>query len=93
MQGFLRPESIVLPEGAAIPSPNVITPPPNHFTHEAQRETPYFFHDAAANQKPDGFLPAGDRVTILRCEDGGRCRVVDERGLYVEVSGDSLRQL
>jgi hypothetical protein len=93
MKGFLRPESVVLPENALIPAPNVITPPPNNFTHQAQRETPYYFNQPAENQQPDGVLPPGARVAMLRCEDAGRCRVVDERGLYVQVDGESLKPL
>jgi hypothetical protein len=93
MKGFIRPEAVVLPEKALIPSPNVVTPPPNHFTHQTKRETPYFYNDAAHGQQPDGVLLPGARVIVLRCEDGGRCRVVDERGLYVQVDGESLEQL
>ncbi|MGZ8900907.1 MAG: hypothetical protein ACXW3Z_12495 [Limisphaerales bacterium] len=93
MKGFIRPEPVVLPSGSLIPAPNLINPPPNHFTHQAQRETPYFYSEAANNKQPDGVIPPGTRVTMLRCEDGGRCRVVDERGLYIQVDSKNLQQL
>jgi hypothetical protein len=93
MKGFVRPEAVVLPEGSLIPSPNVVTPPPNYFTHQAARQTPYFYKEATDQRQPDGVLPAGARVTMLRCEEGGRCRVVDERGLYIQVDSENLQQL
>jgi hypothetical protein len=42
---------------------------------------------------PDGQLEAGTRVVPLRYDDRERCRVVDGRGLYVEVSYAKLAAL
>lgn len=93
MKGFTQPEKVVLPEAALVPSPNVVTPPPNYFTHQTLREAPYFFSAANNRQQPDGVLPAGAHVTMVRCEDGGRCRVIDQRGLYVQIDRDHLKTL
>jgi hypothetical protein len=92
MEGFVRPESIVLPEGALVPSPNVISPPPNQFTHEALRDLPYYFAERD-ERPPDGTLPVGTAINLLRREGEQRCRVVDGRGLYVSVDADGLRPL
>jgi hypothetical protein len=93
MKGFQRPESIVLPENACIPAPNVIIPAPNQFTHEVTRPQPYFFSDARAGGLPDGTFPAGTRVVLLRSDAGQSCRVVDGQGLYVQVESNSLKPL
>ena len=37
MEGFLRPEATVLPEGALVPERNLIRPAPNQFTHAVKR--------------------------------------------------------
>ena len=91
MKGLTRPEAIVMPEGASIPFPNVIVPPPNHFTHVLKRDVDYFYRGIDASARPDGTLRSGSKVALLRRENGGRCRVVDERGLYVEINGDELQ--
>jgi hypothetical protein len=92
MKGFVRPDAIILPEGANIPSPNVIVPPPNRFTHLAKGELPYSFRGTHGDAEPDGTLTAGTRVVLLR-QDNGHCWVVDERGLYVEVDCEGLSTL
>lgn len=94
MKGFTRPQSIVLPENALIPSPNVIAPPPNQFTHETNRELPFYYREpSTADQQPDGTLGAGTQVVILGRYDKNRCAVVDARGMYVHVDGDGLKSL
>ncbi|WP_165074451.1 hypothetical protein [Paludisphaera rhizosphaerae] len=93
MKGFRRPESIVLPENACVPGPNVIVPAPNRFTHEATRPLPYSYSGAQAGKSPDGTFPAGARVVLLRHDGGSQCRVVDGQGLYVEVEYDGLKPL
>jgi hypothetical protein len=93
MEGFVRPPATVLPDGALVPPANLITPPPNHFTHELVRSEP--FHYAATWAKgapPDGELAAGTRVVLLR-RDGAACRVADLSGLHVGVACDALRPL
>ena len=42
---------------------------------------------------PDGSFPPGTKVVVLVVETGHRCRVVDQRGLYVEVVADNLTEL
>jgi hypothetical protein len=93
MKGFLRPESVVLPENACIPDTNVIVPAPNQFTHEVARAQPYSFTSAQPGKPPDGDFPAGTRVVLLRYDGGRHCRVVDGKGLYVEVEYDCLKRL
>jgi len=93
MKGFLRPESVVLPENACIPAPNVIAPAPNQFTHELTRPQPYSFTGAQPGRSPDGDFPAGTRVVLLRYDGGSHCWVVDGQGLYVEVEYGGLKRL
>ncbi len=93
MEGFRRPESIVLPDNACVPGPNVVVPAPNQFTHEATRALPYFYAGAQAGTSPDGEFRAGTRVVLFRHDGGPHCRVVDGQGLYVEVEYDGLKTL
>jgi hypothetical protein len=79
-------DSLVPPEGQ-------IRPPPNQFSHRVVRSEPFYFRREADSDAPDGQLEAGSKVLLLRSEDGARCRVADERGLYVEVSRGSLSAL
>ncbi len=81
----------ILPDRALIPVPNLISPPPDQFTHELTRDEPYFYSSPAPSGA-DGTLPAGTRVLLMR-QEGSRCRVVDARGLYVEIDCDGLRRL
>lgn len=92
MKGFVRPEAVVLPESAAVPDENVIRPAPNQFTHELTRDEPFYFGGAQQGRTPDGELPAGTKVVLLVHDGGAYCRVVNGRGLYVEVACDSLRK-
>ena len=84
---MLRPEPRVLADGALVPDANVISPPPNRFTHELVRDVPYRLDRPARAHEPDGVLEAGSSVVLL--VDGPElCWVVDASGLYVEVSRD-----
>jgi hypothetical protein len=88
-----RPPVVVLPDEALVPDRNVIAPAPNTFTHVTVHATPYWFDSADREARPDGELAARARVVLLVDEGDGRCRVVDERGLYVQVSGADLAAL
>jgi hypothetical protein len=91
MGEFLRPKAEILPDRALIPAPNLISPPPDQFTHELTRDQPYFYSSPAPSGA-DGTLPIGTRVLLMR-QEGSRCRVVDARGLYVEIDCGGLRRL
>jgi hypothetical protein len=93
MEGFIRPRATVLDDKALIPARNVISPAPNQFTHELTRDEPYYFGEFESSKAADGSFPAGAQVVLLVYEGGPRCRVVDGRGLYVEVAYDSLQKL
>ena len=88
---MLRPEALVLADGSLGPEGNVIRPPPNRFTHTLLVDEPYHVDDSPGGD-PAGVLPAGTRVALL-VEGPDRCRVVDGRGLYVEVRPASLSPL
>jgi hypothetical protein len=88
----LRPESQVLPDDALVPEENIVRPPPNHFTHELLVNEPYRLDRPQRAGEPDGVLAAGTLVVLL-VQGPDRSRVVDGRGLYVEVRRASLRKL
>ena len=94
-EGFLRPQFEILGEESLVPDENVVRPAPDRFTHQLVRAEPYFYGPGAAGDEaePAGRLPAGARVVLVGAGGRGRCRVVDGRGLSVEVACDSLRQL
>ncbi|HKE98394.1 MAG TPA: hypothetical protein VKG45_05640 [Actinomycetes bacterium] len=88
---MLRPEAMVLGEEALIPAHNLVRPPPNRFTHELVVDEPYWLDRPGRRaQQPDGTLDAGTPVVLL-VEADDHCRVVDGRGLYVQVRRSSLR--
>lgn len=93
MKGFTRPEAKVLADNALIPESNLISPAPNQFTHELTRTEPFYYSDAQPDRRPDGELEKGTKVVLLVLKDDKYCRVVDGRGLYVEVTCDSLKRL
>jgi len=93
MKGFTRPDAVVLPESAMVPSENTITPAPNQFTHEVARPQPFYFGAAQQGSPPDGELAKGTRVVLLVHDGGPYCRVADGRGLYVETEYEGLRTL
>ena len=93
MEGFLRPPVEVLPQNAVVPDRNLIVPAPNTFTHTLASDQPFSYTTLDRTAVPDGELAAGTPV-VLMVYDGGRfCRVVDGRGLYVEIEHKSLEPL
>ncbi|HEV2859664.1 MAG TPA: hypothetical protein VGX48_01505 [Pyrinomonadaceae bacterium] len=90
MEGFTRPEAEVLDEGSLVPGANLISPPPNQFTHVLARAQPYYY---GRGRRPDGEFPEGTKVVLMTYEGGARCRVADGRGLYVETKYDGLKKL
>ena len=90
MGQFLRPKAEVLSDDALVPDKNLISPP-DHFTHQLTRAEPYYFGSAHSG-RPDGEFPAGTKVLLIG-DDGDRCRVADEQGLYVEIACAALTKL
>jgi hypothetical protein len=88
----LRPDMVVLGEDALVPAQNLIRPAPNRFTHELIVDEQYQFDRPEPTDRPDGVISAGTAVAVLVVGDEW-CRVVDPRGLYVEVRRASLREL
>jgi hypothetical protein len=80
-------------DSSLVPPENQIRPPPNQFSHQVIEAEPFYFRREADSNAPDGQFAAGTKVLLLRSEGGSRCRVADERGLYVEVSRSSLSAL
>lgn len=93
MEGFIRPDAVVLPESAVVPDKNIITPAPNQFTHELTRPQPFYFDGAPQGRPPDGELTEGAKVVLLVHDGGSYCRVSDGRGLYVEIEYDALKRI
>jgi hypothetical protein len=93
MKGFIKPKDVLLPESAAIPERNLISPAPNQFTHELIRSLPFYFTAAKQSSSPDGELLAGTKVSLLKYDGGAYCHVADGQGLYVEVEHDGLKKL
>ena len=95
-EGFIRPEAKVLPKESLVPAENLITPPPNRFTHETVARTPFSYaatRAGASGASGDGSLAEGTKVVLLRTDDEGHAGVVDASGLYVLVPTSSLRPL
>lgn len=80
----------VIDDAALVPSRNHVAPP-DRFSHELTEPAPYWF-DGAGSKNPDGELPAGTPV-LLTIGDNTFCRVIDERGLFVQVRCEVLRPL
>ena len=93
MKGFERPAFIVLPENSIVPDENLITPPPNQFTHELTRHEWFYFTEPQQSRPADGELSEGAQVVLLVYNGGGYCRVADEKGRYVVVAYDSLKKI
>jgi len=83
----------VLPESALVPDKNIISPPPNQFTHEVNELQPFYFSDVQEGGAPNGQIEAGTRVVLLVHDGGDYCRVADGRGLYVQTRFGGLRKL
>jgi hypothetical protein len=94
MENVIKPKAVVLPEESFVPDENIISPPPNQFTHRLAESQPYYFHGAQQAMPPNGEFPAGTKV-VLMARDGGNnyCRVADGRGLYAEIEFGSLEKL
>jgi hypothetical protein len=86
-----RPQAVVLSESSLVPPHRLLKPPPNQFTHEIQRNQPFFYEEGA--DAPDGQLAGGAHVVLLRHDGGAYCHVVDGRGLYVATAFEGLRRL
>ena len=93
MEGVLRPEARVLPDKALIPTRNLISPPPNCFTHEVISRAPFYFDTSLGATAPDGYFEPATKVTLLVDSGGGRGRVVDGKGLFVETELTGLKRL
>lgn len=93
MKGFVRPKFVVLPEDSIVPNENLITPPPNQFTHKLTRRVAFYFTGPQQGRPPDGELAEGTSVVLLVHDGGNYCRVADETGLYVLVEYDSLQKI
>ncbi|MEU1782786.1 hypothetical protein ABZ545_25375 [Streptomyces abikoensis] len=91
-RAVLRPDTTVLRSEAVIPRDNVVRPAPNRFSHVLEEMHPYWFERSEQAPQPDGMLPAGTPVLLLR-EEGDHCRVVTGTGLYVTVARVNLRKL
>ena len=92
MDRMLRPEPVVVPDSALVPSANLIRPPPNQFTHEVRTRQP-FFYGTKAGKDPDGEFMPGTKVVLMVRNKGKMCRVVDARGLYVSTACKGLKLL
>jgi len=93
MGEFIRPEATVLPDDAVVPQDNLISPPPNQFTHELLRAEPYYYSEPQQGRAADGEFKKNTRVVLLWYDGSSYCRVADSRGLYVALSFDSLKPL
>ena len=91
-EGFIRPKAEILDESALVPAANLIAPPPNQFTHQLRRAQPFYFN-SADHKSSDGELPKGTQVVLMIYDGGKYCRVVDGRGLYVEIEYKSLQKI
>jgi hypothetical protein len=92
-KGFIRPKAEVLDDKAVIPPENLITPPPNQFTHQAAKSMSFFYDRWQKDKDPDGQFPAGTQLVLLVYDNGDYCRVVNDQGLYVEVEYKDLKKL
>jgi hypothetical protein len=93
MEGMKRPEAIVLPDSALIPSNCLISPPPNQFTHEVTRSQAFYASHGTPSGPPTGQFDAGTKVVLLYYDGKEFCRVVDAAGHYVDTLFDGLRKL
>ncbi|HEY6247527.1 MAG TPA: hypothetical protein VIX17_26490 [Pyrinomonadaceae bacterium] len=93
MKGFTRPKAEVLSGDSIVPDENIISPPPNQFTHKLKRDAPYYFDEPQQGKSANGTFVKGTSVVLLRHDGGSYCRVSDGRGLYVAITYDSLKAL
>ncbi|HSK80832.1 MAG TPA: hypothetical protein VLQ45_30550 [Thermoanaerobaculia bacterium] len=93
MKGVDRPEAFILPENSMVPDRNLVSPAPDQFTHELIRSQLFYLHGALQGAQPIGEFPAGTKVVLMTHDGGDYCRVVDQRGLYVETEYAGLKKL
>jgi len=91
MKGMVRPVAVVVPDSAVL-EPQVITPPPNRFTHVVTERQPYSVSEKPGGP-PAGDLPAGAKVVLIARGRGDACRVIDRKGRYIQTSFRGLRPL
>jgi hypothetical protein len=92
MERMLRPEPVVVPDSALVPSANQLRPPPNQFTHQVRKRQP-FYYGAKPSKQPDGEFEVGTKVVLMVHDKGKMCRVVDGQGLYVLTAFEGLKKL
>jgi len=92
MKGMLRPAQIVMPASALEPGADVVSPPPNRFTHVVRVRQP-FYVGSVLRGEAGGTLAAGAKVVLMVRGRGDVCRVIDRRGRYVTTSFKGLRPL
>ena len=88
----LRPTPTVLGEDALVPPTNIVEPRPADLSHELTEDEPFWFDGVARDQPPSGTLAKGTRVAVLKASPD-LVRVVDERGLAVDVRGEHVRDV
>ncbi len=93
MDKMIRPKAEVLADAALIPAANLISPPPNQFTHQLTVAQPFYYSGAKQGRMPEGEFAAGTKVVLLVYKGGRFCRVVDQQGLYVETEYAGLQPL
>ena len=89
---MLRPKSRFLDESALVPQSNVVRPAPTRFTHVLSVNTPFYLDRERTGDEPEGILQAGTPVVVASTH-GDRCRVVDGRGLAVDVPWEHLQEI
>jgi serpin B len=67
-------------------------PPKESFTHTIQAETPYYTSGPQQGRPPDGTLPTGTKVKLLR-EAGSYSQVQAESGVTAYVAGETLQEI
>jgi len=92
MKGMLRPAQTVMPASAVDPEADIVSPPPNRFTHVVRERQP-FYVGSVLRGEASGSLPAGAKVVLMVRGTGDVCRVIDRRGRYVTTSFKGLRPL
>jgi hypothetical protein len=92
MERMERPKATILPDSSLVPEGNLVRPAPTRFTHKLTVKQPFHFTGSDQTSPPDGLLPAGTKVVLIKA-DGDVCQVVDSRGLRVTTSREGLRRL
>ena len=92
MKGMVRPAQAVVPASALEPEADVVSPPPNRFTHVVRSRQPFYVGSVLRGEAA-GVLPAGAKVVLMVRGRGDVCRVIDRRGRYVVTSCKGLEPL